>query len=161
MSARRTPAARHLAFATVLAILGCTGSSAPAADPSVLVDADRAFARAVAEGGTDAWVSWVAADGAQIVPGAGEIRGRDSIRALMAYLDDPGTKLTWEPVRAQIAASGDLGWTTGTYESESVGSDGRVQHGQGRYVTVWRKQDDGSWKVVMDLGNPTRAPSGS
>lgn len=159
MNALRTPAARRLALATVVAILGCSGAAAPAADPSVLMDADRAFAGAVAEGGTDAWVSWVAADGAQIVPGAGEIRGRDSIRALMAYLDDPGTRLTWEPSRAQIAASGDLGWTTGTYESESVGSDGQVQHGQGRYVTIWRKQDDGSWKVVMDLGNPTRAPS--
>lgn len=87
------------------------------------------------------------------------MRGADSLRALMAYLDEPGTKLTWEPTRAQIAALADLGWTTGTYESETQGSDGQIRRSRGRYVTVWRKQDDGSWKVVMDLGNPT-SPAG-
>jgi len=144
-----------------LATLGCSDGGAPAADPSVLLEADRAFAKDVEEGGSEAWVSWFASDGAQVVPGAGEVRGKDSIRALMAYLDRPGTKLTWEPTRAQIAASADLGWTTGTYESETPGPDGQIRRGQGRYVTIWRKQDDGSWKVAMDLGNPTSQTGGT
>ncbi len=155
MSGRPVVAARCLALAAALAIFGCTGAAAPAADPSVLMEADRAFAKAVADGGVDAWVSWLAPDGAQIVPGAGEVRGPDAIRSLMAYLDDPGSTLTWEPLRAEIATSGDLGWTTGTYESESMGADGRVRRGHGRYVTIWKKQADGRWKVAMDLGNPT------
>lgn len=119
------------------------------------MQADRAFAAAVAEGGTDAWVTWFAEDGAQIQPGSGEIRGRDAIRELMAGLDDPNFSLAWEPRRADIAASGDLGWTTGSYVSKGIGVDGQPRQAQGRYVTIWRKQPDGSWKVVMDLGNPT------
>lgn len=149
-------------LAAALIFAGCAGEAPPAApaDPSVLMDADRAFAAAVANGGTDAWVSWFATDGAQIVPDAGEIRGSDAIRKLMAPLDDPANKLTWTPLRADIAASGDLGWTTGTYVSTTTLPDGTTTERDGRYVTIWRKQADGSWKVVMDLGNPTERPAG-
>lgn len=142
----------------VLALLaGCTPSAAPPPppDPSVLMEADRAFAADVARGGAESWVSWFAPDGAQIQPGVGEVRGPDAIRALMAGLDDPDFSLTWEPLRADIAASGDLGWTTGSYRSQGMGPGGERREGHGRYVSIWRRQPDGSWKVVMDLGNPT------
>lgn len=144
----------------MLAVAGCAPEveSMPPADPSVLMEADRAFAADVAARGTDAWVSWFATDGAQIQPGTGEVMGHDALRTLMAGLDDPNFSLSWEPLRADIAASGDLGWTTGKYVSEGVGPDGEPRRGQGRYVTIWRKAADGSWKVVMDLGNPTQAP---
>jgi len=140
----------------ILLLTACAEPPAtpPPPDPAVLMEADRAFAAAVAAGGTEAWVSWFAEDGAQIQPGSGEIRGRDAIRELMAGLDDPAFSLTWEPRRADIAASGDLGWTTGSYLSRGVGADGKPRQAQGRYVTIWRKQPDGAWKVVMDLGNP-------
>ena len=124
------------------------------------MEADRAFAAAVASGGADAWVSWFAEDGAQIQPYAGEIRGHDAIRRLMAGLDDPSVSLRWEPVRSDIADSGDLGWTTGAYVSEITAPGGTVTRSEGRYVSIWRLQDDGSWKVVMDLGNPTDPPPG-
>ena len=142
--------------ATILLAAGCADAPAtpPPPDPSVLMEADRAFAAAVAEGGTEAWVSWFTEDGAQIQPGVGEIRGHDAIRELMAGLDDPNFSLTWEPRRSDIAASGDLGWTTGSYVSRGIGADGQPREAQGRYVTIWLKQPDGSWKVVMDLGDP-------
>ena len=145
---------RFLPVATLLFAACSVGAPPPPPDPSVLMDADRAFAAAVAEGGTEAWVSWFAEDGAQIQPGAGEIRGRDAIHDLMAGLDDPDFSLTWEPRRADIAASGDLGWTTGSYVSRGLGADGEPRQAQGRYVTIWRKRPDGMWNVVMDLGNP-------
>ena len=145
-----------LLSSAILLLTACAEPPAtpPPPDPAVLMEADRAFAAAVAAGGTEAWVSWFAEDGAQIQPGSGEIRGRDAIRELMAGLDDPAFSLTWEPRRADIAASGDLGWTTGSYLSRGVGADGKPRQAQGRYVTIWRKQPDGAWKVVMDLGNP-------
>jgi ketosteroid isomerase-like protein len=124
----------------------------------VLMEADRAFYAAVAEGGADAWASWFAEDGAVVQEGVGEIRGREAIRAAAAFLDVPGVSLQWEPVRADIAASGDLGWTTGRFVSEGPGPDGTTARAEGIYVSIWRLQSDGTWKVVMDLGNPVTVP---
>lgn len=155
------------AFQAVLSVLvaGAVGGMAvgkavlqdPAAE--VLMQADRDFAAAVAEGGADAWATWFAEDGAMIQPRVGEVRGRAAIRELMAGLDEPGASLHWTPDRADIAASGDLGWTTGHYVSESTAADGTPQRAEGLYVSIWRRQADGSWKVVMDLGNPVDTPA--
>ena len=148
------------AYATIMLLTGVMASgitmSSARQEPSVdeLMLADREFAAAVAEGGAEAWASWFDEDGAIIQPRVGEIRGRAAIRDFMAALDDPSVSLSWEPVRADIAASGELGWTTGSYVSSSVAPDGTPQRGEGRYVSIWRRQEDGSWKVVMDLGNP-------
>lgn len=158
-AASRRPASRQrsarLALVCSLALLpSCAEKAAPPADPAVLLEADRAFAAAVAEGGRDAWVAWFTDDGAQIQPGRGEVRGQDALRELMAGLDDPNYELAWKPHRAEISAAGDLGWTTGSYRSRGIGPDGTPREVQGRYVTIWRRQPDGSYKVVMDLGNP-------
>lgn len=139
-------------------LVACAAPAEQAPDPSVLLDADRQFAADVAETGSEGWVSWFAADGAMIVQGVGEVSGRDAIRAAVQGLDAPGVSLTWEPQWADIADSGDLGWTRGTYTSESPGPDGEVARDEGLYVSIWRLQPDGSWKVVMDLGNPTGPP---
>ena len=142
----------------------CGGGPEPA-DPQELqaavMDADRAFNQATQERGVEGWVSFFADDGALIGEGMGEIRGTDAIREAVAYLSDPAFSLTWEPIRADVAASGDLGYTVGQYTSRTEGEDGQVTVGQGLYVSIWRLQADGRWKVVMDLGNPTDDPEDS
>lgn len=137
-------------FAAALMILAC----GPAPDASVLLAADSAFDAAVAAGGSAAWTEWFAAGGAMIQEGVGEIRGRDAILEAVGYLDRPDVSLRWTPARADIAASGDLGWTTGSYVFRATGPDGNPTESRGRYVSIWRQQEDGRWKIVMDLGNP-------
>ena len=66
-----------------------------------------------------------------------------------------GVSLTWRPTRAHASDDGTLGFTVGEYESTSPGSDGEPVVGHGLYVSIWVMQPDGSWKVIMDLGNPT------
>ena len=134
-------------------LLAACAAPTPPADPEVLMEADRAFAADVAEGGSEAWASWFAEDGRMVRPGDGLIQGREAIRSVMTGLDDPSTVLSWAPDHAEIAASGDLGWTTGTYTSEGAGPDGEVVRGQGRYVSIWRRQSDGTWKMVRDIWN--------
>ena len=60
----------------------------------------------------------------------------------------PGSRLTWYPVLADIAQSGELGYTTGPW---NLLQNDRPQ-AAGEYVTVWRKQPDGQWKFVVDMG---------
>ncbi len=124
------------------------------AELEALMEADRAFDRATAERGADGWLEFFAEDGAMIQAGVGEIRGLPEIREAMsdAFV---GRTLRWQPQRADVSSSGDLGYTVGTWEMRAVSvSEGSGTLGRGMYVSIWRKQDDGSWRVVMDLGNP-------
>jgi len=58
------------------------------------------------------------------------------------------------PARAQVLIPGVLGMTTGRFERRWVGTEGKPQHRKGTYVTIWKKQPDGAWKVVFDTGSP-------
>lgn len=71
----------------------------------------------------------------------------------------PGTSLTWRPVYASVAASGDLGFTIGESIRTGRGPSGAAVQRFGKYLTVWQKQRDGSWKFVVDGGNATPAKS--
>jgi ketosteroid isomerase-like protein len=122
------------------------------------MEADRAFDRTTAERGVEGWVSFFADDGAMIQAGVGEIRGLEEIRRSMAGAFQ-GRSLRWGPLRADVSSSGDLGYTVGTYEARGpAGPEGEPQVARGMYVSIWKKQSDGRWKVVMDLGNPVELP---
>lgn len=135
---------------------GCGPGEAPGGGSAFelqLMAADRAFNQATQAQGAAGWVAFFDPQGAMIQPNVGEIRGLEAIRGAIGGLDDPGLSLSWEPLRAQGADDGSLGYTVGRYESTVVlASDTTVSHGL--YVTIWRRQADGSLKVVMDLGNP-------
>ena len=60
----------------------------------------------------------------------------------------PGFALEIVPEKADVSTSGDVGWTTGTYKMTMNGATDT-----GKYVAVWRKQSDGSWKCVEDIFN--------
>ena len=116
----------------------------------------RAFNQATAERGAAGWVSFFAPNGSMISAGVGEVQGAEAIQATMeGAFADASYRLTWEPSRAEVSASGDLGYTVGRYTSVRVGNLGQEVRSSGLYVSIWRRQEDGSWKVEMDLGNPT------
>ncbi len=133
--------------------MGCT-PAAPTATPGELLEVDRSFAKATAERGAEGWGAYFAEEGRLLSDGQAEIRGREAIRqAVEPFLSATGTSLTWEPEGARLAASGDLGYTWGTYVSTQPGADGEPEVERGRYLTIWRRQADGSWKVELDMGN--------
>ncbi len=140
-----------------------TASREEPVDASVLeaelMDADRAFNAATSESGVEGWASFFAEDAAMVQSGVGEIRGKEAIFATMAPYFATGARLSWEPLRAEVSGDGTLGYTIGEYRSETVGADGESLSGRGLYVSVWRREGDGSWRVVMDLGNPVDVPT--
>ncbi len=66
---------------------------------------------------------------------------------------DSSFRLEWEPEEARVEASGKLGWTWGRYNSRSIGADGVEKVGRGKFLTVWRRNAEGVWKVEADIGN--------
>ena len=139
---------RLTTFLLLLISLACRTT---VADPEELMTADRRFQAETAERGTSGWVDAFALDG-KLVTGGGVIEGRDAIGDAMAVLDSPDYSLTWEPEFAE--ASGDLGYTYGTYTRATSDNDGNETVETGRYVTVWRRNAEGAWKAVVDIGSP-------
>jgi ketosteroid isomerase-like protein len=131
----------------------------PLASPSEKAGADTLrqleadFMKAAAERGAAGYMSYYAEDAVEVPNGEALIHGKVNIAKTMGFLDDKNNHLTWAPVGADISASGDLGYTYGTYEFTSRDKDGRAVVSRGKYTSIWKKQKDGSWKVVLDMGN--------
>lgn len=80
--------------------------------------------------------------------------GPQAINALFAA-QQTTSSLAWHPVFADVAESKDLGFTIGESIATGLGPSGAAVQRTGKYLTVWRRQRDGSWKFVVDGGNPT------
>ena len=126
----------------------------PAAEREALLEADRAFARETAARGVEGWLDFHLED-AHNVPAAGPaVVGHAAIRERMtAFLADTTQFFTWEPVFAEVAADGSLGFTYGDWSTTDLSTDSVTS--RGRYLTVWKKHD-GEWKVTADIGNDSR-----
>ena len=139
------------ALAAALALAGCEGKPNGAGAAVAIRNADIAFAKATAEHGVDGWVSFFADSGVQVIPGRNVV-GRAAIRELMApSLGDTTRTLTWRPVTVEVSPGGNMGYTIGRWDRTARVRDGIVTT-HGSYVTIWRKQGDGTWKVVLDIG---------
>ncbi|MGW8264841.1 MAG: YybH family protein [Longimicrobiales bacterium] len=143
-------------------LTGCRGAPTPEDRGTIdswraeLMAADRAFNEATANLGASGWASFFAPEGAMISEGVGEIRGPAAIETRMeGAFSDSSFRLSWEPIRAEVSEGGDLGYTVGRYRSLRLGNLGQEVRDEGLYVSIWRRQDDGTWKVEMDLGSST------
>ncbi|HEY5551080.1 MAG TPA: nuclear transport factor 2 family protein [Opitutaceae bacterium] len=115
-----------------------------------LVAAERGFAQtSVASGYKAAFLGVLAADSTVYQPGP--VNGREAVSAG----EDPPFILSWYPVTADIAASGDLGFTTGPY-TVTPKDPAEKRRGSGHYTSVWRRLPSGVWELVVDLGTPHR-----
>jgi uncharacterized protein (TIGR02246 family) len=133
-------------------LVGCAPWGPPP-NPREVMDTDRAFAQATAERGGDGWAEFFAPDG-RMYRQRGYVDGRDAIRAAMVpAFADTTTALRWEPDTAVVAASGDIAYTLGHWELVAKTAAGDSVAGRGNYVTLWRRQSDGTWKVAADIGN--------
>ena len=88
------------------------------------------------------------APNAIMIPRAGDpIEGYPA--AIASFGEEVGFDLFWQPKFAEVAESGDMGWTWGRYqllvEGEEIYS--------GKYINIWTRQQDGSWQVRLDMGN--------
>jgi ketosteroid isomerase-like protein len=121
-----------------------------------LLRADAAFsALSVARGAAQAFGAYLADDALEIEDGGDFVRGKAAIVADLVPKPGKTMTLRWEPLEAEISASGDLGYTFGRYTLEVGGGDAGPKTVKGKYMTVWRKQPDGAWKATVDMGNMT------
>ena len=113
-----------------------------------LLETDRSFSKLSEQvGAADAFREYLDSSAIQLPNLAVPIFGRESIYENMKADDD--YLLLWEPKYGNVSNSGDIGYTWGEFK---VIVDDKILS-TGKYLNVWKKQSDGSWKVVIDMGN--------
>lgn len=125
----------------------------------LLFNLEARFAKDVLARGGAAFGDWFAEDGVLLGNGAAPVAGREAI-AKSANWSPKDYQLTWTPTDGQMSPSGDEGYTWGHFEGRSTDAQGKSVTITGRYITIWRKQPDGSWKVALDAGANEPVASG-
>ena len=126
---------------------GCARTVNVTQEQETLMRLDREWAGTTTD--PDRFMSYFAPDANVYAPGMPLTSGTAAIRKTVAeMMSAPGFNLTFTPTRAYVSAAGDVGYTTGTYSSTMGGGTET-----GKYVSVWKKQSDGSWKVAEDIFN--------
>ncbi len=154
-----TPATAPATLPGVLPAAGPNSSSPftlipitpPELSPGVvkLLELEGRFAQEVAEGGGKAFASWFAEDAVTLSNGKPVVMGRGAIEQ-DANWSPREYQLTWLAQGAQMGPSGDMGFTWGHYEGRATGPKGEPVIKTGRYITIWKKLPDGTWKVALD-----------
>ncbi len=132
-------------------ISGCAEKIDIANEKEKLLNADREFSKmSVKSGRAKAFEAYVDEDAVMYRDNAHPLKGKVRIVEMLNQ-NNSGT-LKWEPFKAEIAASADFGYTLGKWIFTTVDNDGNEQKGYGYYCSIWKKQNDGSWKWVYDGG---------
>lgn len=115
--------------------------------------ADTDFARSVADRDRERFLSFLA-DTTTFNGGTpNELRGRDAVmKDWSDFFDPSGPSLSWTPLHGEVIGAGDIGYTVGRSTFRVKAADGSTER-QGEYLTVWRRQGKGTWKVVFDTGS--------
>lgn len=131
----------------ILLLLSCTSSIK--SDRDQLFEVDRRFSDAATKTGFNkAFIEFAHPDAVLLRTNSMPIVGKTSIAAIYEKADTTGVRFSWEPISGEIAASGDLGYTYGIY---TLKIDTLTE--KGTYVSIWKKDDNGNWKYVLDSGN--------
>ncbi|MBI2430226.1 MAG: DUF4440 domain-containing protein [Ignavibacteriales bacterium] len=110
-----------------------------------IAESESAFSKmAVEQGINAAFLEYLADDCVMFNPLP--VKGKD------LYRDPPERKniLSWKPTRVEIAGSGDYGFSTGPWEIRKAKNDTPAAYGH--FFSIWKKQQNGDWKVALDLG---------
>ena len=151
-------------YAFAVLTLGCSqqqpDSDTRIADESAIREADIAWSKAAGAKQVDASVSYYDEAGSTYPPNAPVATGKDAIGKVWEQLFSiPGFSINWQPIKVEVARSGDLAYSSGTYELTMSDAKGGPVTDRGKYVVVWKKQADGSWKALADIFNSDLPPA--
>ncbi len=140
-------------------------ASDPAQALSALRSADSLVQAAVVARDAEGTASYYADDAVLMPVAESIVEGRAAILTEWRHVFGiPGFANHARLVAAEVSVTGDLGYTRGTYESPMRGPDGQPLLERGKWVSVWKRQADGQWRIVVDIFNtdtppPVHAPS--
>jgi ketosteroid isomerase-like protein len=121
---------------------------------ALIMKADTELEQAVVARDAQRFLSFIAEITTFNGGAANEIHGRDAVMKTWAPFFEPnGPTLTWEPTKAEVLGGGDIGYSIGTSMYRGIGANKESVESRAEYIAVWRKQRDGSWKIVFDVAS--------
>ena len=106
------------------------------------------------------WVSFFSNDATLYPPDEPILKGKEAIQEwLSEAVANPNFAISWETTVVEVAEAGDLGFASGTYEATVSDDEGKPVLEQGKWVSVYKKQADGTWKCVTDIWNKNQPPA--
>jgi uncharacterized protein (TIGR02246 family) len=116
--------------------------------------ADAAWLKAYQAKDVEKSAAFFGEEGSMLVPNNPVLTGRDAIAKFIARsFTARNYKIAWRPNKADVARSGELGYTSGTYELSFKDASGKAFADKGKYLMVWKKHANGAWKVLFDISN--------
>jgi ketosteroid isomerase-like protein len=143
--------------AFLLMALGCNRTpqqpaSTQAADEAAVRQTDENWSKAAQSKKVDDWVAFYSEDAVILPPNDKKASSKGDVRKYIGeLLMLPGLSLSWEPSKVEVARSGDLAYTQGSYRMAFPDPHGKPMTDQGKTLEVWKKQADGTWKCVADM----------
>ena len=161
---RNTSLTVCLALAALAA--GCSNTPAPtpvvdtrAADVQAVKDLEAAWNKTMETKDADKFASYFAEDGSGLYPGAGTLNGKAAIKAAMVqYFADPNASWTSQDTQTVASKGGDMVYSQGTYSMTMTNpKTKKPMIDKGKFLTIYGKQPDGSWKAIADTFNSDSA----
>ncbi len=152
----------YLGLVCIFSILGCSSrppASSPAADQAAVRQTDEDWSKAAQSKKVDDWVAFYSKDAVLLPPNDKKVDSQQGIRKYIGeLLGAPGLAINWKPAKVEVAPSGDLAYTQGSY-TLTVDVHGKPVTDQGKTLEIWKKQEDGSWKCIVDMWSSDLPPT--
>ncbi len=144
-----------VATVLMLAASGCAPQVDVAAEETAIRElTDVEWLEAGQAKDLDRWMSFYTDDALLLLPNAPLVTGKEAIRAVVSdLLSTPGFEASWQTTKVEVSRSGDLAYSYGPEEITVNDAEGNPVTDRHKWVAVWKKQPDGSWKCAVLILN--------
>jgi ketosteroid isomerase-like protein len=140
----------------MLIITACTQNTIDQqAEAEKLIELSRSWAKSVKDKDIEKMLSYWADDAIVMSPNEPSVVGIEALRGMVERsMKIPGFEINWEPQEAYVSKSGDLGYVIiKNYMTMPVDTLGNTRTIFNKGVEIWKKQENGNWKNVIDISN--------
>lgn len=139
-----------LVFLALLMFNSCSQQTSQEPIKDEIIATEIAFAKMAKEVGLKEAFLEFAADSAVLNRNGKIIKGKQQIADYFDRQKLQNVSLEWEPEFVEVAKAGDMAYSYGPFIFSAISEDGEPQTALGYFHTVWKKQEDGSWKFIYD-----------
>jgi ketosteroid isomerase-like protein len=163
MNKKPLGSASFIPMLSLLLFAAVSAADAKSLIEQTLRDLDAQWSRDAETKNLDKTVAYYSDDAIVMPANAPIARTKEAIRNVWKdLLMSPGAAISWKVAKVEVSKSGDMAYSSGTYELTMNDASGKPVNDRGKYLEVWKKQAGGTWKVVVDMWNsdlPAAAPA--